>query len=75
MSRSSVPAPQANGSGGLVAATFALGFRPFFLAAALFAVIAVPVWVAVMAAALPRPAICPESAGTATKCCSASRRR
>ncbi len=47
MSRSSVPAPQANGAGGLVAATFALGFRPFFLAAALFAVIAVPVWMAV----------------------------
>ena len=55
-------------------ALFALGFRPFFLAAGLFAVVLLGLWLAILQGAIASGRWPPPS-GTAMKCCSAMPRR
>ena len=51
-------------------ALFALGFRPFFLAAGIYAVLLMGLWLVVLQGSLSLGALPPPS-GTAMKCCSA----
>ena len=53
------PQPDASGASPHGFALFRLGFRPFYLLAALFAALSVPLWIAQFAGALPPPSAYP----------------
>jgi uncharacterized protein involved in response to NO len=68
------PGPQA-GTPAAGFALWALGFRPFYLLASIFAALSIPLWVAQYAGYLPARFGTQPRPGTATKCSSATRWR